>query len=112
KNLSAILSELHQKETATHGGGRLFFSFASGLSFSKATRFADSLVDRGPIPYGAVAQGNNSCSRFVAQVLLAGWEASNPKRRRVKYPESIKPSPMSNVVNASSEQLVYCYHEG
>ena len=111
-NLPAILSELHQKEDATHGGGRLFFSLADGLSFNKATRFADKLVDQGPIPYGAVAPGNNSCSRFVAQVLLTGWETGNPVKRRVKFPESLKPSPMSNVVNASPGRLVYCYSGG
>ncbi|WP_353130633.1 DUF6695 family protein [Parapedobacter pyrenivorans] len=111
-NLHAILTELHQKESATHGGGRLFFSIADGLSFGKATRFAQGLVDQGPIPYGAVARGNNSCSRFVAQVLLAGWETESPIKRRVKFPESLKPSPMSNVVNASPDSIVHCYHEG
>ncbi len=112
ENLQAILTELHQKESATHGGGRLFFSLADNLSFGKATQFAEELVNQGPIPYGAVARGNNSCSRFVAQVLLAGWATASPAKRRVKFPESLKPSPMSNVVNASSDNIVHCYHKG
>lgn len=112
ENLAAILTELHQKENATHGGGRLFFSIANGLSFGKAAQSAQALVDQGPIPYGAVARGNNSCSRFVAQVLLAGWATKNPAKRRVKFPESLKPSPMSNVVNASPDTMVYCYDQG
>jgi len=112
ENLQAILTELHLKESATHGGGRLFFSVADGLSFGKATHFAEELVNQGPIPYGAVAGSHNSCSRFVAQVLLAGWPRANPIKRRVKFPESLKPSPMSNVVNASSDHVVYCFHEG
>src|SRR5690606_2670739 len=112
ENLQAILTELHQKESATHGGGRLFFSVADGLSFGKATHFAEELVNQGPIPYGAVARGNNSCSRFVAQVLLAGWETGNSVKRRIKFPESGKPSPMSNVVYASPAHLVYCYYAG
>lgn len=112
QNLQEILTELHQKENATHGGGRLFFSIANSLSYGKAARFAEHLVNQGPIPYGAVAKGNNSCSRFVAQVLLAGWATGNPAKRRVKFPESLKPSPMSNVVNASPDKVVYCYHRG
>lgn len=112
ENLQAILTELHQKENATHGGGRLFFSIADGLSFGKATHFAEELVNQGPIPYGAIARANNSCSRFVAQVLLAGWPTVSSAKRRVKFPESLKPSPMSNVVNASSDHIVYCYHDG
>ncbi|WP_353196544.1 DUF6695 family protein [Parapedobacter defluvii] len=111
-NLPAILAELRRMEDATHGGDRLFFSIANGLSFERATQFARKLVDEGPIKYGALARGNNSCSRFVAQVLLVGWAAGNPARRRVLYPESLKPSPMSNVVNASPDGFVYCYHEG
>ena len=112
ENLRAILTELHQKESATHGGGRLFFSVANGLSFRRATQIAQDIVNQGPIKYGAIAHGNNSCSRFVAQVLLSGWEITNPLRRRVKFPESLKPSPMSNVVNAAPDHIIHCYYEG
>ena len=111
-NLKAILDELHQIEDATHGGGRLFFSIAQGLSYTAAHRFANQLVEQGPIKYGAIAAGNNSCSRYVAQVLLAGLANQHPARRRITLPESIKPSPMSNVVNASPDRTIYCYHEG
>src|SRR5690606_21299449 len=69
-NLDVILDELHQIEDATHGGGRLFFSIAKGLSYVAAHRFASHIVEQGPIKYGAIASGNNSCSRYVAQVLL------------------------------------------
>ncbi|MFC3196857.1 DUF6695 family protein [Parapedobacter deserti] len=111
-NLQAILRELQEMECATHGGGRLFFSMATDLSYTAASRVAQQIVDGGPVKYGAVARGNNSCSRFVAQVLLAGWSRCNPARRRVLYPESFKPSPMSNVVNAAPDKTVYCYHHG
>lgn len=111
-NLKAILDELHQLKDATHGGGRLFFSIAQGLSFSAAQRFANQLVEQGPIKYGAIATGNNSCSRYVAQVLLAGFADQHRARRHITLPESIKPSPMSNVVNASPDRIVHCYHEG
>ena len=110
-NLATILDELHHIEHATHGGGRLFFSVAQGLSYNAAYRFANQLVEQGPIKYGAIAAGNNSCSRYVAQVLLAGFANQHPAKRRITLPESIKPSPMSNVVNASPDRTVYCYHK-
>lgn len=111
-NLKDILNELCQIEDATHGGGRLFFSVANGLSYAGAKRFATRIVDQGPIKYGAIATGNNSCSRFVAQVLLAGFANNHHARRRIVLPECIKPSPMSNVVNASPDRTVHCFHEG
>jgi|SRR5690606_24828519 len=111
-NLEAVMDELHQIENATHGGGRLFFSVATGLSFAAAHRFADRIVKQGPVKYGAIARGNNSCSRYVAQVLLAGFTGNHPARRRIALPECIKPSPMSNVVNAASNSMVYCYCKG
>ncbi len=111
-NLPAIMAELRDMEYATHGGGRLFFSVATGLSFSASTHFAQHVVDRGPVKYGAIARANNSCSRFVAQVLLAGLPTGHPARLRIRVPESIKPSPMSNVVNASPDRFIHCYHEG
>ncbi|MGK6353038.1 DUF6695 family protein [Parapedobacter sp. DT-150] len=112
QNLQAITAELHQMEYATHGGGRLFFSLAKGISYAKSTRFARRIVESGPVKYGAIAKDNNSCSRFVAQVLLAGLTARHPARRRVGLPESLKASPMSNVVNASPNKIIYRYHEG
>jgi len=111
-NLHVILDELHQKEYATHGKGRLFFSVAERICYRSANRFAQQVVERGPIKYGAIAPGNNSCSRFVAQILSAGLPAGTPARRRISLPETIKPSPMSNVVNASSDKTVYCFQKG
>lgn len=111
-NISAIVKELHQMENATHGGGRMFFSVAKGISYNDAVAFANQLVDRGPVKYGAIAKGNNSCSRFVAQTLLAGIPPGHPGRKQLLFPESGKPSPMSNVVNAVTDRTVYCHYDG
>ncbi|SKB56800.1 hypothetical protein SAMN05660226_02038 [Parapedobacter luteus] len=111
-NLKAILSELQQMEYATHGGGRLLFSLITGISFSASTRFAQRIIAHGPIQYGAIAKGNNSCSRFVAQVLLAGLPSRHPARKRIALPESFKASPVSNVVNAAPNGVVYCDQAG
>lgn len=111
-NIPAIVEEMHQIESATHGGGRMFFSIAAGISHDRAVAFADELVNRGPVKYGAIAKGNNSCSRFVAQTLLAGMPQKHAARKHLMFPESGKPSPMSNVVNAVSDRMVLCYHRG
>lgn len=111
-NLEEILIELTAKEEYTHGGGKLLLSLAEHIDFKKASAYASALVEQGPIPYGALAAGNNSCSRYVAQTLVAGLEAGDPRRRRIYYPESLKASPTSNVVNATNEKVIYCYEHG
>jgi len=110
-NIEEILDELFQKETATHGGGRLLFSVCRGVSFQKGAAYAEKLVSEGPIPYGAFATDNNSCSRFVAQVLAQAMDSTDRRRQRICYPECMKPSPTSNVVNAAESAQVFCYHE-
>lgn len=111
-NIHTVLEELHQLEPATHGGGRMFFSIARDINHARATAFAEQLVHQGPIRYGAIAKGNNSCSRFVAQTLLAGMDSGHPAKKHLIFPESLKPSPMSNVVNAVTDRTIYCYHDG
>lgn len=111
-NLEEILAELSDMEEATHGGGRLFYSLVQDICYASAKKFADQLVSNGPIPYGAIAKGNNSCSRFVAQVLIAGMHPKDRRIRKIKFPETVKPSPMSNIINTRDNGMIYCYHEG
>jgi len=109
QNLSEILSELESMAEATHGGGRLFCSQAAQINFEKGIQFAEAIVDQGPVLYGALAQKNNSCSRYVAQILTAAMAEDDPRKRDILFPESLKPSPFSNVVNAVRDRNVYCY---
>lgn len=111
-NLEEILIELSEMEDATHGGGRLFCSIATRISFKKSYRFSERLVEQGPIKYGALAPNNNNCSRYVAQILVEGMASQDARKNRILYPEFIKASPTSNVVNAHSEGQIYCYQEG
>lgn len=111
-NLAAIATELDAMKEATHGGGRMFFSVIDGLSCSIGSAFAASLIREGLIRYGALAPGNNSCSRFVAQTLLVALKRRHPARKFLLFPETMKASPMSNVVNASRKRQVYCYDHG
>lgn len=112
QNLEQILTELCEKEEATHGGGRTFFSTCTKISFSKSAAYAEKLVADGPILYGALAKDNNSCSRFVAQILTTGMDEDDKRRRNILYPECLKASPTSNVVNAAPNGEVFCYHDG
>jgi len=112
KNMEEILEELCKKEGATHGGGRTVFSICKQVSFSKSVAYAEKLVAEGPILYGALAKDNNSCSRFVAQILTEGMDDDDKRRRKILYPECLKASPTSNVVNATSDEDIFCYERG
>lgn len=111
-NLEEILNELSELEFATHGGGKLLCSIATGISFKRSYAFSERLVDQGPIKYGALAPNNNNCSRYVAQILVEGMSSQDPRKGRILYPEFIKASPTSNVVNADSVGQIFCYEDG
>lgn len=111
QNFEEILKELQIKECATHGGGRLLCSICRGISFYKAVEFAEELVEKGPILYGALAPNNNSCSRYVAQILVNSLQKSDKRINKILFPESLKASPTSNVVNANEENEVYCFKD-
>lgn len=111
-NIEAILAELTNMEEATHGGGRLLLSVVPNISFETAYSFANKMVTMGPIPYGAIAADNNSCSRFVAQVLIAAMLTNDPRIRKIKYSETLKPSPTGNIVNTRQGGHILCYNNG
>ncbi len=111
-NLEEILNELSQMEHATHGSGRLLCSLTPRISFRKGVQFAEQLVQTGPILYGALAKNNNSCSRYVAQIMVHAMPKRDARIRQIYYPEFIKASPTSNVVNGSPDGHVFCYSEG
>lgn len=107
-NLEEIVRELDGMREATQGQGRLFFSVATGLNFLRARSYADDLVLNGSTPYGAFARGNNNCSRFITRLLMRAskkyywWHGVN-------LPESIKSSPISNVVNVRKDRQIFVY---
>lgn len=107
-NLDEIVKELDGMQEATQGEGRLFFSVATGLNFLKARHYADSLVLNGSTPYGAFARGNNNCSRFITRMLMRASKKYN-RWHGVNLPESIKSSPISNVVNVRKDRQIFIY---
>ena len=111
ENLLHIVTELDNIQHFTHGRGRMFFSVTDSLNFNKAHSFANSMVLKGSTSYGALAYSSNSCSRFVAQTVVAGLQKSHPAVRKMMLPESLMPSPISNVVNAQQHGKVYCFHQ-
>ncbi len=111
-NINEITDELARLEHATHGGGRMLYTQAPAVSFEKGVAFAETLVAKGPIRYGAFARANNSCSRYVVQVLTAAMQKSDFRVKKLLFPECLKASPTSNVVNASPDYTISCYENG
>ncbi|OOG17572.1 hypothetical protein BWD42_15410 [Sphingobacterium sp. CZ-UAM] len=109
-NLLEIVQFFEEIKDAMQGVGDLYFSIVQGIDFYSGKTFADQWVHRGSYPYGAVALNANNCSRFIARLLLHAsrrfhfWHSIN-------FPETIKASPMSNLVNASPNRSIYKYTE-
>lgn len=107
-NLNDIANELEVKKEATHGNGPMFFSVSYNLNFDACKKMADFWVQLGSTPYGAIAKGNNSCSRYVWQVLRAGQK---PRQllESIHIHETLFSSPISNVVNACPNRKIYIH---
>jgi hypothetical protein len=107
-NLESICEELEILKKPFQSHGKLYFSIAEGISFKKAKAYADQQVRKASSPYGAIARGNNNCSRFITRLL----EHASQKVsffHALRWPETIKSSPLSNVVNARKDREVYIY---
>ncbi|NGM60831.1 hypothetical protein G5B30_02755 [Sphingobacterium sp. SGG-5] len=108
QNLEEIVAHFEELKPFMYGEGKLYFSIVEGINFEKAKQYGDDCVIQGTYPYGAVARNNNNCSRFITRMLLKSsrqfhfWHGLN-------LPETIKSSPISNIVNASTKRIVYSY---
>lgn len=107
-NLEEIIDHFEQLKPAMHGEGILYFSIAHGLNFEQAKAYGDDCVHQGTFPYGAVAKNNNNCSRFITRMLM---KASKIYRwnHSINFPETIKASPISNVINAVTDRMIYSF---
>ncbi len=107
-NLEEIIKHFEYLKPFMYGEGKLFFSVVKGIDFHLAKQYGDDWVAKGTYPYGAVARNNNNCSRFITRMLLKSssrfhfWHSIN-------LPETIKSSPISNLVNACSDRMIYSY---
>ncbi len=109
-NLLEIVQYFETMKDAMQGSGELYLAIVAEIDFCMAKAFADSWVRRGSYPYGAVARNNNNCSRFITRLLMHAskkfhfWHSIN-------FPETIKASPMSNLVNAAPDRTIYRYSD-
>lgn len=108
RNIPELIKHFEELKPAMYGDGKLFFSIVQGIDFQKAKEYGDSCVEQGTFPYGAVAKNNNNCSRFITRMLMKSstkyhfWHMLN-------LPETIKSSPVSNLINAVDDRIIYSY---
>lgn len=107
-NLNEIIDYFEACKPAMYGYGELFFSIANGINFELAKQYGDNCVQMGTFPYGAVAKGNNNCSRFITRMLM-GASTKYTWYHSINFPETIKASPISNVVNAVEDRMIYSF---
>lgn len=107
-NIEEVAAYFETMKPAMYGEGRLYFSVTNSINFELAKAFGDQWVQRGTYPYGAVAKNNNNCSRFITRMLI---HASSKYHylHGVNLPETIKASPISNVVNVAEDRMIYSY---
>lgn len=107
-NIAEIVDFLETLKPAMYGEGKLYFSIVEGINFKLAQAYGDHCVVEGSYPYGAFARNNNNCSRFITRMLLKSsskyhfWHPIN-------FPETIKASPISNLVNTATDRMIYSF---
>ena len=109
-NLEEILLERYYNK-ACHGDGRLTASIVKNIHFDKAYSKAKAIQGRGAIPYGPFELNGSTCSRFVAQVVLAStnnWLT----QLLIKLPYTISATPRSNNKVLNDYSLFYEINDG
>jgi hypothetical protein len=109
-NLQEIIQHFESLKEPMYGQGKVYFSVVHDLDFNKAKAYADSWVDIGTYPYGAVGKNNNNCSQFTTRILIESSEKFH-FWHKINFPETIKASPMSNLVNSAPDKMIYSYTE-
>ncbi|MBR9999139.1 MAG: hypothetical protein KFF73_09215 [Cyclobacteriaceae bacterium] len=94
-NLKDILSELYD-HPSTHGTGTIYGSSAR-IILNGSLSCIRNLQEREFILYGPFIPHGTNCSRFVNRVIRAG-KPSLIKRFMLRYPLTVSPSPMWNVI--------------
>ncbi len=107
-NIEQIIEYFEEMKSSMYGEGRVFYNIVNEIDFRLAKAYGDYCVEQGTYPYGAVAKSNNNCSRFITRMLMKAsdkytyWHGIN-------LPETIKASPISNIVNANKDRIIYSY---
>lgn len=110
-NVEEIAQELDAKVNYTHGAGPLIFSVSKTINYAKAKAYADDMVMRGYFPYNGLDKSASNCARFVTETMKAANE-DGTVGTKLKYPLTYRPTPLYNVVVASTEDGIYSFEGG
>lgn len=105
-NLEEILLWLENNPKKTHGEGRLVATINTDISFKKANKFIQNLIDKKEIPYGTFIKNGSNCARFVTDTII---HATTNKKTQKSLEKSnyFTPSPIGNVIKATSTNKIY-----
>ena len=110
-NVEDIAQELDAKSKYTHGAGPMVFSVSKTINFAKAKAYADEMVMRGYFPYNGLDKSASNCARYVTEAMKAANE-DGTVGSKLKYPLTVRPTPLYNVVAASTEDSIYSFEGG
>ena len=110
-NIEEIAQELDSKSTYTHGIGPLVFSVSKTINFAKAKQYADDMVAKGYFPYHGLNKKASNCARYVTETLKHANE-DGTVGTKLKYPLTVRPTPLYNVVAANTNDTIYSFEGG
>ncbi len=107
KNIEEILQYLFVNK-ANHGEGHVIAGIQHIDNFTDCYNKSIQMHERDAIPYGPFTIGGTNCSRYVAQVSLAG-NIGVLRKILLQIPYTLTPTPRSNVriINSYSEYYIY-----
>ena len=108
QNVEEIAAELDSKSQFTHGYGPLVFSVSKTINFIKAKSYADEMIQKGHFPYNGLYKSASNCARYVTETMKAANE-DGTVGTKLKYPLTVRPTPLFNVVAAKSEDTIYSF---
>mgnify|MGYP003412384582 CR=1 FL=1 len=107
-NIEDIIIFLETLKPAMYGEGKLLFTIVEGINYKLAKAYGDHCVLQGTYPYGALAKNNNNCSRFITRMLMKASKRFH-HLHSINFPETLKSSPISNLINAVPDRKIYSY---
>lgn len=110
-NIEAIAQELDSKVKYTHGQGPLVFSVSKTIHFIKAKAYADEMIMKGYFPYHGLNKKASNCARYVTETMKAANE-DGTVGTKLKYPLTVRPTPLFNVVAANTNDTIYSFEGG
>ena len=110
-NVEEIAAELERKAKYTHGVGPLVFSVSKSIDYIKAKKYADEMVMKGFFPYNGLYKSASNCARYVTETIKASSE-DGTVGTKLKYPLTVRPTPLFNVVAAKTQDTIYSFEGG